>query len=56
MQGGQQVAAYYTKPKRRGISGEAMLIILGGTVALGAAGVFFMGESSCVCVRVCVCV
>ena len=40
----QQVAAYYTKPKRRGMSGEALLMILGGSVALGAAGVFFMGE------------
>ena len=47
---GGQMAAYYTKPKRRGLSGEAMLMILGGTVALGVAGVFFMGEgSACVC-------
>lgn len=52
---GQQVAAYYVKPKRRGVSGEAVLMLLGGTVALGMAGVFFMGEGlravACVCAR-----
>ena len=49
------MAAYYVKPKRRGVSGEAVLMLLGGTVALGVAGVFFMGEelkaAACVCAR-----
>jgi hypothetical protein len=37
-------ALYYTKPKKKGPSGQAWMVVLGSSAAIFGASIFFFGE------------